>query len=160
MTIALIYKRRNGTWNNLVALCCGIGPHISSSLQLEFFTLYNGVVLKYKFMDGTETRMKDIEAYAKTMPWHPVYNIIVFPVFAWLYLSGLPSITFGNVMATSLIWGTITVVFDLVGWVLIKHPWSCTFKDFYVDYQPWITFIYLAIYASPMIAWGVIHFLA
>ena len=34
------------------------------------------------------------------------------------------------------------------------HPWSLTFKEFYVDYQPWITLIYIAIYASPFIAYG------
>ena len=26
-----------------------------------------------------------------------------------------------------------------------------TFKEFYVDYQPWITLIYLAIFAGPVV---------
>ena len=34
-------------------------------------------------------------------------------------------------------WAVITIVVDLIGWVLIKHPWSMTFKQMYVDYQPW-----------------------
>ena len=45
-------------------------------------------------------------------------------------------------------------VFDLVGWVLIKHPWSLSFKEFYVDYQPWLTFIYIAIFVGPIIGWA------
>ena len=33
-----------------------------------------------------------------------------------------------------------------IGWVMIKHPWSLSFKEFYIDYQPWITLIYIAIF--------------
>lgn len=94
------------------------------------------------------------EGYEKTKPWHPLYNVVIFPIFAYLYLHGLEVITLSDVIATSLIWGTITVVFDLFGWVLIKHPWSLTFREFYIDYQPWITLIYITIYASPFIAYG------
>lgn len=94
------------------------------------------------------------EGYEKTKPWHPLYNVVIFPIFAYLYLHGLEAITLSDVIATSLIWGTITVVFDLFGWVLIKHPWSLTFREFYIDYQPWITLIYITIYASPFIAYG------
>lgn len=94
------------------------------------------------------------EGYEKTKPWHPLYNVLIFPIFAYLYLHGLEAITLSDVIATSLIWGTITVVFDLFGWVLIKHPWSLTFREFYIDYQPWITLIYITIYASPFIAYG------
>lgn len=95
------------------------------------------------------------EGYEKTKPWHPLYNIIIFPIFAYIYLTGPETVTFSNVIATSIIWGTITVLFDLIGWVVIKHPWSLSFKEFYIDYQPWITLIYITIYASPFIAYGV-----
>ena len=44
----------------------------------------------------------------------------------------------------------ICIVFDVFGWVIIKHPWSLSFKEFYIDYQPWITLIYLAIFAGPV----------
>ena len=119
-------------------------------------TIFNIVVLHMKSMKDSSGMG---EGYKKTKPWHPVYNIIIFPIFACLYFNGLETITLSNVIATSIIWGTITVVFDLIGWVLIKHPWSLTFKEFYVDYQPWITLIYIAIYASPFIAYGVMKLL-
>ena len=45
------------------------------------------------------------------------------------------------------------ILFSLFGWVLIKHPWSLSFKEFYVDYQPWITLIYLAIFAGPLVGY-------
>ena len=119
-------------------------------------TIFNIVVLRMKSMKDSPGMG---EGYEKTKPWHPLYNIIIFPIFAFLYLRGLETITLSNVIATSIIWGTITVICDLIGWVLIKHPWSLTFKEFYLDYQPWITLIYIAIYASPFIAYGIMSLL-
>ena len=84
---------------------------------------------------------------------------IIFPVCAFFYLHRLNTVTFSDVVVTSLIWGTLTIVIDVIGWVLIKHPWSLTFREFYIDYQPWITLIYLAIYASPFIAYGALQLL-
>ena len=119
-------------------------------------TIFNIKVLKMKSMKESDGMG---EGYEKTKPWHPLYNIIIFPIFAYLYFKGLDTISLSNVIYTSLIWGTIAVVFDLVGWVLIKHPWSLTFKGFYVDYQPWITIVYITIYASPFITYGLMQLL-
>jgi len=119
-------------------------------------TIFNIVVLKMKSMKDSQGMG---EGYEKTKPWHTLYNIIIFPIFAYLYLNGLETITVSSVIYTSIIWGTITVIFDVIGWVLIKHPWSLTFKEFYIDYQPWITLIYLAIYISPFISYGILKFL-
>lgn len=117
-------------------------------------TVFNIKVLKMKSMRESKGMG---EGYEKTKPWHPLYNIIIFPVFAYLYFNGLEELTLSNVIATSITWGTITVVFDVFGWVLIKHPWSLSFKEFYIDYQPWITLIYITIYASPFIAYGIMQ---
>ena len=116
-------------------------------------TIFNIKVLTIKESSGMG------EGYERTKPWHPLYNIIIFPIFAYLYFNRLETVTLSNAIATSLIWGTITVVFDLIGWVLIKHPWSLTVKEFYIDYQPWITLIYITIYASPLITYGIMNLL-
>ncbi len=120
-------------------------------------TIFNIFVLHMKSMKEGQGMG---EGYEKTKPWHPLYNIIIFPIFAYVYFNGLDVISLSNVIATSIIWGTITVVFDLIGWVIIKHPWSLTFKEFYIDYQPWITLIYITIYASPFIAYGIMNLIA
>lgn len=112
-------------------------------------TVFNIYVLKMKPMD--ENSMG--EAYEKTKPWHPLYNIIIFPLFAILYLNTLQNPTFTDALATGVIWVGITIVIDLFGWVVIKHPWSLTFKGFYIDYQPYITLIYVAIFIAPIIAY-------
>lgn len=119
-------------------------------------TIFNITVLHMKSMkDGPGMG----EGYEKTKPWHPLYNIIVFPFFAYLYLSGLTAPSLSDAIAASLLWGSVTMIFDLVGWVLVKHPWSLTFREFYIDYQPWITLIYITIYASPSLAYGAMKLL-
>ena len=75
-------------------------------------TIFNIKVLHMKSMKESPGMG---EGYEKTKPWHPLYNVVVFPIFAYLYLHGLEIVTLTEVMATSLIWGTITVVFDLFG---------------------------------------------
>lgn len=115
-------------------------------------TLYNAKVKGMGVMGRERVPMNQIESYAKTMPFHPLYNILVFPIGAGIYLKGLGSPTVSDAVYTGLLWLGITAVFDLIGWVLVPHPFHCTFRDFYVDYQPWITIIYVVILASPLIA--------
>lgn len=128
---------------------------------LAYFVV-TGIGICHTLLNITVLHMKSMkesggmgEGYERTKPWHPLYNIVVFPLFAYLYFNGWETVTLADAIVTSLTWGTITVVFDVIGWVLVKHPWSLTFKAFYIDYQPWITLVYIAIYASPLIAYGV-----
>lgn len=118
-----------------------------------FHTIFNIKVLHYKSMKDSPGMG---EAYEKTKPFHPLYNLIFFPLFAWLLMQTLGTFDIESTIFTSLLWGTLTIIIDLFGWVIIKHPWSLTFKEFYVDYQPWITLTYLIIYTSPFIAYWLI----
>lgn len=112
-------------------------------------TIFNIYVLHMKPMDSESMG----EGYEKTKPWHPLYNIVLFSLFGWLYIQGLSNPTFYDALITGLIWSVICIFFDVFGWVLIKHPWSLTFKQFYIEYQPWITLIYLAIFVGPIIGY-------
>ena len=115
-----------------------------------FHTIFNIKVLQMKSMKESEGMG---EGYEKTKPWHPLYNIIIFPLFGFIYLNGLANPSLSEAFITGAIWVFITIVGDLVGWVLIKHPWRLTFKEFYIDYQPWITLVYLAIFIGPVIGY-------
>lgn len=117
-------------------------------------TIFNIYVLHMKSMKESKGMG---EGYEKTKPWHPIYNMIVFPLFSYIYFRTLGIVNFQQVAITSILWGTITVIFDLFGWVIIKHPWSLSAKEFYVDYQPWISLIYVAIYVSPFVGYGFVN---
>lgn len=110
-------------------------------------TVFNIYVLYLKPMDDRSMG----EAYEKTKPWHPLYNIVLFSVFGFIYMRSLNAPTLHESLITGAIWSAICILFDLFGWVMVKHPWSLTFREFYIDYQPWITFIYLAIFAGPLV---------
>ncbi|MBE6706482.1 MAG: hypothetical protein E7577_02440, partial [Ruminococcaceae bacterium] len=69
------------------------------------------------------------------------------------YINGLAAPSLTEALITGAIWAGICIVFDVLAWVIIKHPWSLTFKEFYIDYQPWITLIYIAIFAGPTIGY-------
>ena len=111
-------------------------------------TIFNIKVLHMKSMKESKGMG---EGYEKTKPWHPLYNIVIFPIFGYLYMKGIADPTMSEALITGAIWTGICIVADLVGWVLVKHPWRLTFKQFYVEYQPWITLIYIAIFLGPVI---------
>ncbi len=116
-------------------------------------TIFNWKVLKMDAATKKVTSMYDIESYARTVPFHPLYNIVIWPIFAYLYLSAAGTgLIWRDALILGASWTLITILIDLVGWVLIRHPWRMTFKEMYVDYQPWITLIYLSIFVSPFIS--------
>jgi hypothetical protein len=91
-------------------------------------------------------------AYLMTLPFHPLINLFWIP-FAWMYLRGFNLNVRGpEALKLGIFWAVICILIDLIGWILIPHPWAMTFKEFYIDYQPWITLIYLVIFLSPIAA--------
>ena len=47
-------------------------------------------------------------------------------------------------------WTAFSIIIDYLSWVLIPHKFRLTHKEFYIDYQPYITLIYVAIFVSHM----------
>ncbi|SFN76024.1 hypothetical protein SAMN04487831_103189 [Pseudobutyrivibrio sp. UC1225] len=117
-------------------------------------TIFNIKVLHMKSMKESPGMG---EGYEKTKPWHPLYNIVIFSLLGCVYMRGLEAQTLSAALIAGAIWAIICIVVDLVGWVLIKHPWRLTFKEFYVDYQPWITLIYIAIFLGPVIGYLIVR---
>lgn len=140
--------------NLLLSILFYLAAYIVVTMIGVAHTIFNIKVKHYKSMKDSPGMG---EAYEKTKPFHPLYNIVIFPLFAWLYFLTIGNLTLESVAITSLLWGTITLVIDLIGWVLIKHPWSLSFKEFYLDYQPWITLTYLIIYLSPFLTYGLMQ---
>lgn len=105
---------------------------------------------------GQVFRPAQSAAYKATEPYHPIYNILLFPPLAYAYFTAtVPTDMWRDAFAVSAAWVLVSAVVDLVGWVLVKHPWNMTFREMYVDYQPWITLTYLAIFLSPLLAGAV-----
>ncbi len=115
-------------------------------------TVFNIYVLHTKPTDAHSMG----DGYEKNKPWHPLYHIILFSLFGYLYLNGLPAPSLGQALLTGAVWAGICIVFDVFGWVIIRHPWSLSFREFYIDYQPYISLIYLAIFLDPAAGYGLL----
>lgn len=91
-------------------------------------------------------------SFVATVPYHVLLMLIVWPFFAWIYFrrSGNAT-TSAEAWQISFLWLLSAIVLDFVGFVLIRHPYSLTPHEFYIDYQPWITLIYCAIFLSPWV---------
>jgi hypothetical protein len=98
--------------------------------------------------------MLQVPAYVMSVPFHPLLNLLVWPVFGWLYLRrSTPNFERQKeAIRLGLFWLLATAVIDLFGWVLLPHPWHMTLDQFYIGYQPWISLIYLVIFISPILA--------
>ncbi len=114
-------------------------------------TVVNALVFDMSAPDTIRT-VYDYPAYAATIAFHPLYNIVLWPLFAVLYFKATkPENAMKADLPLGLLWCIIALAIDVLGWVIIPHPFSMTWKEFFVDYQPWITLIYLTIFISPFI---------
>lgn len=130
-----------------LSMLCFWSAYLIVTLIGILHTLFNIYVLHMKPKD--EDSMG--EAYEKTKPWHPLYNLTVFTAFGCLYMANLPCPYVCEAFATSAIWTGLCIVFDLFAWVIIRHPWSLSLREFYIGYQPWISLIYAAIFLGPLL---------
>lgn len=110
-------------------------------------TFFNITVLHMKSMKDGPEWVRDLKRQNSGIH----FIILSFFPCSDMYIHGLEHPSLQEAIMTGLIWAGICFVFDAFGWVMIKHPWSLTFKEFYVDYQPWISLIYLAIFLGPVI---------
>lgn len=97
-------------------------------------------------------------SFVATVPFHVLIMLLVWPVFAWVYFRKRrqenPDKEIIETLRLSVLWLAAAIIVDLVFFVLIKHPLSLTPREFYVEYQPWISLIYVSIFLSPFIRLG------
>ncbi|MFJ8511799.1 hypothetical protein [Lysinibacillus xylanilyticus] len=87
--------------------------------------------------------------YVKSRPYQVLYNVLIFPIFLWLYSKGIETENIKEFMLNTVIqWTILSIIIDYISWVLIPHKFRLTHKEFYIDYQPYITLIYVAIFVS------------
>src|SRR5258705_4662273 len=97
-------------------------------------------------------------SFVATVPYHVVIMLLVWPVFAWMYFRKRQQSSHDKevreTLRLSFFWLAAAMIVDLVCFVLIKHPYSLTPHEFYVEYEPWISLIYISIFLSPFIRLG------
>lgn len=103
-------------------------------------------------------------AFTATVPYHVLIMLLVWPLFAWAYLRKRLSRDrdreVRETLRLSFFWLAAAMIVDFVCFVLIKHPWSLTPYEFYIEYEPWISLIYISIFLSPLISLGLLRWLS
>ena len=147
------------TINWKVSMLCFWAAYTIVFAMCTGHTIFNGIVFDmfsvgYYSQDGQLVRsMQYYHAYAKSAPFWPLYCLIIWPLFSLLYFrrTKTEKNQWKTALFLGLCWSIIMAIFDLIAWVLIRHPYAKTFKDYYIDSQPWITIVYLVIIISPII---------
>ena len=111
---------------------------------------------KIRKQEGFDTRLgiqalkanaTQFESFKSTKPFHPIYNIIIFPVVSvWMInqFTSIPSII--QSIGMGALWLFHCFISDIIFWIIMPHPWRLTLKELFITYQPWITLAYLAIF--------------
>lgn len=93
-------------------------------------------------------------AFVMTVPYHLLINLVIWTLFAYLYIK--KSMQHGLILKESvnlgLFWLILAMIVDVIAFVLIKSPYSLTARQFYIEYQPWITITYLLVILGPLLA--------
>ena len=93
--------------------------------------------------------------FLATVPFHVLIMLIIWPLFAAIYFKNARAKNLNEerseTLSLAFLWLVLAITVDFVGFVWIKSPFSLSEHAFYVDYQPWISLIYLAIFLSPWI---------
>jgi hypothetical protein len=141
---SLVKDNKRINWKIAMLMCS-----ISYIIVFTFCTAHSIVAIMK--MDPPPQTYKP--GYFESLPFHPLYTIIIWSLFAYLCyrIANTGKIQWKVALSLGLSWSIFNMFFDLIAWVLIKHPYALTFYEFYVKSQPWITIAYVAIFVSPFI---------
>jgi hypothetical protein len=118
-------------------------------------TFIVGILLRLPSAEELGVGIFQDPAFLLTVPYHIVINALTWMGFGYLYLRAVGGGATGilGALKVGALWLSIALVLDVFAFVLIKSPFSMTAREFYIDYQPWITLTYLTVIGGPIAAY-------
>ncbi len=91
-------------------------------------------------------------AYRKSLPFIPPYYLIIWIVCSTFYflLHTSPNI-YKDALITGILWWLVTLLLEMLLWVKVQHKFQLTWKEMYMNSQPWLSLSYYAVLISPLI---------
>lgn len=115
---------------------------LRSSEKLKLNSAYSG-------MDQSG-RIKS--AYKKSLPFIPVYYLFVWIICSIFYFTRHDSTQiYFDALKTGILWWLLTLLLEMLGWVIVKHKLQLSWKEMYINSQPWLSISYYAVLISPLI---------
>jgi hypothetical protein len=130
MGINHAYKRRVLPRRlGMATLCLFLAYWIVTALGILLTIVF---ALTLRPFSSVAVPMLQVPAYVMSVPFHPLLNLLVWPVFGWLYLRRSTPNSERQIEALrlGLFWFLATSVIDLFGWVLVPHPWHIRLISF------------------------------
>lgn len=93
------------------------------------------------------------EAYQETLRWQPLFAIGAFSAVSYIYFGTVTIIdVWPHALTLGVAWVVLTAIVDTFARVVLRHPWSLTLRELFVEQQPWVGLTYAAILAAPLLA--------
>ena len=99
------------------------------------------------------------KAYKKSLPYTPVYYLIVWLLCSTFYFSQHTAVhVFSDGLLTGILWWLLTLLLEMLLWIIARHRMQLSWKEMYMESQPWLSVSYYAVLISPLILSMIIAF--
>ena len=106
-----------------------------------------------------ETEDFQKKAYKKSLPYTPVYYLIVWLLCSTFYFSQHTAVhVFSDGLLTGILWWLLTLLLEMLLWIIARHRMQLSWKEMYMESQPWLSVSYYAVLISPLILSMIIAF--
>ena len=106
-----------------------------------------------------ETEDFQKKAYKKSLPYTPVYYLIVWLLCSTFYFSQHTAAhVFSDGLLTGILWWLLTLLLEMLLWIIARHRMQLSWKEMYMESQPWLSVSYYAVLISPLILSMIIAF--
>lgn len=109
--------------------------------------------LRKKPNPQTQTRANQLHAaYKKSTLYFPLYYLLVWLTCStFLFLEIKPEKIVLTGLFIGLGWWALSLLIEMIIWVVSNHRFKLSWKEMYVDTQPWVSLSYYSIIISPII---------
>lgn len=120
-------------------------------------TIITGIVLKLPTAEELGVGIFKEPAFVLTVSYHLLINLFVWTIFAWFYFRKNDNDTskLKESVFLGFFWLITALLIDMIGFVIIKSPFSMTFYQFYIEYQPWISITYFFVFIGPILSYAI-----
>jgi hypothetical protein len=146
------------------ALMCFLVSYCIVTVLATATTITYGMIYDSPQPEQLGVSLLKAPSFVATVPYHVVIMLLVWPIVAWVYFrkgwKENQDTSISETLRLALFWLVAAMIVDFLCFVLVKHPWSLSPYEFYVEYQPWIGLIYISIFLSPFVCMGLSRMLS
>ena len=129
-----------------------VGFVLVNGLKFMFVSFGYKKMLKKTAKNGIPDTDFYKSAFKPTIMFQPFYYVFVWLICSYIYISKHGSTNiFSDSLKTGILWVTLTILIEMVIWVIANHKMKLSWKEMYIYTQPWILLNYYAVFVSPLI---------